>query len=288
MGAVRAAYAALLLGIVGGLGLATAVLSGARTPATVAAALGVDDGPGLDRRRAVAVAALTTACMRRDGLEWVAIREPIPSVPDGDLDPIAWADRWGFGVATMANAPASSPAPDPNLQALERMPVAAQTVIRAALHGTDTDPGCAEQATQEVYGLRERALAPLRPALEELAASVDADPRIVSAVASWRGCVAQVGRGIALERRTLAGALLERAVARLDDVRADRAELGSVQRDERRDAGVLARCEAAFTDARARVAPRYEAPFVARYADQLMSIGAAIRAAEAAWPSAPP
>src|SRR5262245_54820070 len=76
VGAMRAAYAALVLGIVGGFGLATAVLSGVRPPPTVPAALGLDDRPGLDSRRATAVAALTTACMRRLGLDWAAIPEP--------------------------------------------------------------------------------------------------------------------------------------------------------------------------------------------------------------------
>jgi hypothetical protein len=168
------------------------------------------------------------------------------------------------------------------------MPAAAQAVVRAVLHGTVSDPGCVEQATQEVYGLRQRALAPLRPAFEELAATIDADPWVVAAVATWRGCVAHVSGGLAAERRTLARALLERAVARLDDVRAGRADLGSAQREEQQEAGTLARCEAAFTDVRARVAQRYEAPFVARHRAQLASIGAAIRAAEAAWPSAAP
>jgi hypothetical protein len=233
----------------------------------------------------MAVAALTAACMRRHGLDWAAVPEPVPSIPDANLDPTAWADRWGFGIATMAGVPATSAPPDANLEALERMPAAAQAVVRAALHGTASDPGCVEQATQEVYGLRTRALAPLRPVLEELSASIDADPWVVAAVATWRGCVAHVSRGLAAERRTLAGALVERAVARLDDVRAGRADLGSVQRQERQDAGMLARCEAAFTDARGRVAQRYEAPFVARYRAQLESIGVAIRAAEAAWPS---
>jgi hypothetical protein len=285
---VRAAYAALVLGIVGGLGLATAVLSGVRPPVTIAAALGVDDGPDLDSRRATAVAALTTACMRRHGLDWAAVPESLPTVPDASLDPIAWADRWGFGIATMAGMPATSAAPDQNLEALGRMPGPAQAVVRAALHGTVSDRGCAEQATQEVYGLRDRALAPLRPAFEELTATIDIDPRVVAAVATWRGCVAPVSSGLAAERRTLAGALLERAVARLDDVRAGRADLGSAQREERQDAGMLARCEAAFTDVRARVAQRYEAPFVSRYRAQLASIGATIKAAEAAWPSAAP
>lgn len=286
---MRAAYAALLLGLLGGLGLTTVVMSGVRpAPATVAAALALDDGPGLDARRAVAVAALIAVCMREHGLEWHAVPEPLPSIPDSSLDPVAWADRWGFGVSTVAGSPIPSPVPDPELAALARAMPSVQAVIRAALHGSPSGPGCVERATEEVYGLRERVLRPMRPALDQLEKTIDADPAAQAAVASWRGCVAGVSGGRPLEHSTLAAALVERTVRRLGDVRAGTADLATVQREERRTAGVLARCEQALSGARTRIAARYEAAFVARYGDRLAGIGAAIRSAEAAWPSAAP
>ena len=286
---MRAAYAALVLGLLGGVGLTTVVLSGVRPPpATVAAALALDEGPGLDARRAVAVAGLITTCMRQHGIVWHAVPEPVPSIPDSSLDPVAWADRWGFGVSTMAGSPMPSPVPDPDLAALVGMTPRVQAVVRATLHGSPSGPGCVERATQEVYGLRERSLRPIREALVQLETTIDADPAARAAVARWRGCVNGVSDGLASERSTLGAALVERAVRRLGDVRAGTADLASVQRDERWTAGVLARCEQAFGEARTRIAARYEAAFVARYGDRLAAIGTAIRSAEAAWPSAAP
>ena len=208
---MRAAFAALAVGVVGGLGLATAVLSGVRPATTIEGALALEGGPGLDARRAAAVAASVTACMERLGLDWQPVPEPIPSVPDADLDPVAWADRWGFGVSTTAEAPIPSSTPDPNLQALERLTPADRTAARAALHGSSRQPGCLEAASAAVYQDRERALAPLRTALADLEASIEADPATVRGVATWRGCVAGVSGGATLERATLGPALLRRA-----------------------------------------------------------------------------
>src|SRR6185312_12074130 len=108
----------LLVGLVGGLALATAVLSeAAERPTTVAAALGLGSDAALDERRSVAVAVLTTACMRRLGLEWTPVVATVPTVPDADLGPVAWADRWGFGISTAVAQPTRQPDMDPNLAA---------------------------------------------------------------------------------------------------------------------------------------------------------------------------
>src|SRR4029453_5545274 len=103
LASMRAAYAALILGILSGLVLATGVLSGrGHTEAsTIAGVLALDrPGEDLDRRRAEAVAALVARCMAGLGLTWTPWVEPTPTVPDAELDPAAWAARWGFGVST--------------------------------------------------------------------------------------------------------------------------------------------------------------------------------------------
>jgi hypothetical protein len=226
--------------------------------------------------------------MHRLGHAWLPIVEPVPSIPDASLDPVAWADRWGFGISTEADRPTASPMPDGNLEALARASPSTRAAIVAAVHGTAASPGCAERANEEVYGLRTRALAPLRAALDQLRSAIDGDPAGLAAVASWRACVAAVSGDLALDRATLPAALLDRAARRYQEVRSHRADLASAQRDERRTAGVVARCEVAFAAARSRIAARYEGPFVARHREQLEAIASAIRSTEAAWPSAPP
>ena len=285
---MRAAYFALVLGVVGGLGLATAVLSDAAgRPVTVAAALDLPADRVLDERRSVAVAALTTACMRRLGLDWVPVPEPVPTVRDADLDPVAWADRWGFGISTTAAAPSPSAVADPNLAAIAAMPVAAQSVYRAALHGAAGRPGCHETANATVYGLRGRLLAPLRPSLAALEAEVASDPAMTRALAKWHDCVAGVGAGSTIDRRSLPGALLQRFVIR-SSAATDTGDLSELQADERRVAGVVARCEVAYAEAKTAASAPHEARFVAKNRDALRAIGDAIRSAEMALPTLRP
>jgi hypothetical protein len=288
LAAVRAAYLALLIGLVGGLGLATAVLSEAADRATtIASALGLENGAALDERRAEAVAVLTAACMRRLGLDWAPVVEAMPTIPDAHLDPIAWADRWGFGISTAGVQPSTRPESDANLVAVDAMPATAQSVYRAALHGTSDRPGCHEQASGTVYGLRDRLLAPLRASLDALQAEVEADPAAVRALAAWHACVADVSGGVTIDRRSLAGAIVERFIARMAALR-ERRGLPALQAEERHVAGVLARCEARYVDAKAGVATRHERAFLARHGEALQAIGAAIRAEESALPTLPP
>jgi hypothetical protein len=286
---VRAAYGALALGLVAGLWLTTTVLSSAgHRPTTVEAALGLGAATAeLDGRRAVAVAVLTAACMRSFGLRWQPVPEPPPEVPDPDLDPIVWADRWGFGVSTIPARPAGA-VDDPNLGAMATLPEGLRSRYRTALHGSPGQPGCQETARESVYDLRDRLLRPLRAELDALDAAVTADPRLGRAVAVWRGCVGRVAGGLSLDRRSLPSALLQRFAARATGVEPDSPRLGAIQEDERRVAGVLARCEATYADARTLIAARYEAAFVARHEAALSAVGAAIRTAEAALPTLPP
>jgi hypothetical protein len=287
--AVRAAYGGLTLGLVAGLWLATTMLSSAvNRPTTVEAALGLGAATAEeDARRAAAVAVLTATCMRSLGLTWQPVPEPPPDIPDPDLGPVAWADRWGFGVSSIPARPAGS-ADDPNLDAMATMPEALRSRYRAALRGSAGRPGCQETARESVYGLRDRLLRPLRAELEALEASVAADPGLGRAVAVWRGCVGRVADGLPVDRRSLPSALLQRFAARTASVEAGSPRLRDIQQDERRVAGVLARCEETYEDTRTLIAARYEAAFVARHEAAISAVGAAIRTAEAALPTLPP
>ena len=287
---MRIASATLVLALVGGLGLAAAVLwGGPPRPATVAELLGLEPaGPELDARRANAVAVLIADCMGRRGLSWRPVPEPLPAIPDPELDPVAWADRWGFGISTTADRPLPRGVADPNLSTLASLPPTAQRGYRLALHGTAGHPGCHEAATERVYGLRDRLLEPIRAELDRLDQDIDADPGTAKALATWRGCVAEVSSGYTIDRRTLPGALMEQFANGTAGSRGGRVKLRALQSEERRVAGVIARCEVAYGAARRQVAARHEARLIAAHKDELVRIGAAIRAAEAALPTLPP
>ncbi len=290
---MRAAHAAVALGVLGGMLLATVVLSGRTSvPQTVSAALALDPpGPSLDRRRAEAVAALVAACMARHGLRWRPVVESVPSIQDPDLGPIDWARRWGFGVSTMIGrpGPASTDTPDPSVP--DGVPSAERAAYVRALHGDGTAPGCQPSATEAVYGIRDRLLAALRPALVALDARIAADPAAARALEAWRSCVRPVVGGLALDRRSLPGALLERYARRSSTIDLGAlavAGLAALQTDERRVATAVAACEVAFAVDRAAAAAPHEAAFVAAHRAELRSTGAAIRAAQAALPTLPP
>lgn len=287
---MRIASATLVLAIVGGLGLAAAVLwGGPPRPTTVAEVLGLEPtGPELEARRANAVAALIADCMQRLGLSRRPVPEPAPDILDPELDPVAWADRWGFGISTTADRPPPPGVADPNLSMLASLPPAAQRRYRLALQGSTGHPGCHEMATERVYGLRDRLLQPVRAELDRLDADIDADPGTAKALATWRGCVAEVSSGYTIDRRTLPGALMERFANGTAASRGGRVALRALQSEERRVAGVIARCEVAYGAARRQVAARHEARFIATHQEVLVKLGAAIRAAEVALPTLPP
>ena len=291
---MRAAYAALILGLLSGFILATGVLSdgvGGRAT-TVAAALAIDvPGVDVDRRRAEAVAVLVARCMARHGSAWIPWVAPPPALPDPDLGPVDWAERWGFGISTTVGLPQPAVEGDPNLARLGSIGPDERDAMRRALYGSGRDPGCQASATTEIYGLRERLMAPLRPALDGLEARIAADPRADEALATWRGCVEPVAAGLLLDQRRLPTALMASVSDRLGALATTPvaiAGLAAIQAQERRVATVLAGCDAAFSDARTTVAAPYEAAFVAEHREALGRTGAAIREAEAALPTMPP
>jgi hypothetical protein len=126
-------------------------------------------------------------------------------------------------------------------------------------------------------------------ALDALQRAIEADVGLAHALARWRTCVAEVAGDLGRDRRSLPAALIERWARRLAALPpGDPAALDRLQAAERRDAGILARCEVAYTTARAVVAAPYEARFVERHWTALDAIGRQIAAAEAALPTLPP
>jgi hypothetical protein len=175
---------------------------------------------------------------------------------------------------------------------MEALPAGERDRYRAALAGTSaSDRGCQGRANDDVYGLHDRLLAPLKPALRDLDARIAADPAARRAVDAWHRCVLPVADGVAEDRATLGPRLIQSFVTRLerlDPTAPPMAGLVALQAEERRVAGTLARCEAAFADARAAVAASYETAFVGEHREEIERIAAAIRDAEAALPTAPP
>lgn len=297
---VRAGYAALWLAILvslgGALGLASVTGWWATDPSgTVADVLGIDgpDAPDLDRRRAGAVVAMTSRCMAARGLPYPAVVEAPPWVPDASLDPEAWAARWGFGVSTSLSGPAASAstpaAPDPLAALLTTQGPAERARYVAALHGTEHTPGCLARATDAVYGLRERLLAPLRGPLGTLDTAIDRDPAMRVVRNAWGSCVRRAVEPLDRfpdppERERLAERLIAWFAARAGDT-GDAASRVALAGLERRTAVDVARCELTFSAGRARVAQPHEAAFVAAHRPELLAIGASIRATEAGYPA---
>ena len=289
---MRLGYLAVAFMILAGVIAAMAFLgiTAATTPRTVAAALGTDaaDPPDLASRREAAIAELTAACLRAAGIAAVAVIEAPAAFPDADLDPVAWAERWGFGVSTSVGASPAVSVVDVNLEAAERAGPAARRRYLAVLHGEGRRPGCHDPASEQVLGLRRRVLAPIAADLGRLDRAIEADPAMATVLASWQRCVAPVADAFGPSRADLGPTLLARFAARLAAIRDDSAQLARLQATERRTATVIARCEAAYAAARARVATTYEGPWVDRHRAILERMRTAIAEAEAAWPTVPP
>ncbi|HET7169672.1 MAG TPA: hypothetical protein VFI69_10765 [Candidatus Limnocylindrales bacterium] len=284
---MRAAYFALVLGMVGGLLTATAVLTESLPPTSVAEALGLDgpDSADLVARREAAVASHTAACMAARGLTWSAPPASVPPIPDAELDPVAWADRWGFGLSTLADRPAAGDGVDVAAVRLGRLPTAERDRYRAALYGTPSRSGCVDTANAAVHGLRARLLRPLQTPLAALQADIAADPRSGLALATWQRCVTGLAGSDAADRLGLVRTLVTDFAARTSAAQRSAVALDGVRADERRVAGTLARCEAAYGADRERIARPHEAAFVAAHRSELLAIRATIQAAEAALPS---
>ena len=284
---VRAGYLATALAILGAVAVSLVVGAWvAPAPTTVAAALGLDDAedPALERRRAIAVARQTGSCMAEQGFTYLAIPAPAPDIPDADLDPVAWAGRWGFGISTAVGGTASIH-PDPNAQRAVGLDPATRDRYERSLHGRDGVPGCLTRATEAVFGLRERLLSPLRTDLVALDRAIEADPGMTAIREAWRSCVGPslVAVGIepdVIDRSRLPSQVTAAVIARLEQDRNDPTRLAGLQAAERRVAVDLARCEIRFAAGRALVASPHESTFVREHGAELDRIGTAIREAE--------
>ena len=292
LAAVRAAFGAILFGLVGGVGLATAVLSSAGDrPTTVEAALGIHDDPTLDRRRADAVAVLTADCMQERGLPWLAVPEPAPQLPDPDLEPVEWARRWGFGLSTMVGAPPRHRRPrtrtwqrptgpihrrEPrtggrSMDRMGRAAVMTSPPMRSSVCETGSWRPCGMPSTSSMRGSRltRPRGEPSLPGAGVSGRSRQGSPPIVD---RWQA--------LCWDDTTPASGTWPVCARSRDSL--------PLQADERRVATVVAECELAYAAARAAAAAPHEATFVAEHHGALTTIGAAIRAAEAALPTLPP
>lgn len=291
---MRAGYLTFALAALGL--LLVGALAGLPAPraGSVEASLGLDGGDAseLERRRALEVAQRTASCMRSLGFAYDPIPEPSIAIPDAGLDPIAWAERWGFGVTTSVGAWPDAAQADANAARAERLPVDERERYARALHGDGTAAGCHTMATTAVYGLRARALAPLRPHLVELERTIDADPGMDRVRAAWTRCtrsaIAPLGSTtISPDRERLPAWLLGWFAERLQATSSER-DRADARALERWVAAGVARCEAAFARDRTAVATPHEAAFLRIHGVAVTRVGVMIRAAEARLASLQP
>jgi hypothetical protein len=285
--ALRAGYLAFVSSLVGTALVAILFLAPPPPPRTIVDALAAPLDDGLAERRTWAVEASTQACMHALGLPYRPRVGADPVIPDADLDPIAWAERWGFGIATAVGVAAADTA-DPADRYLAGLHGSARARYVAALYGDGTGRGgCHGSAMDAVHGLRDRELAPLRGPLARLERAIAVDPARSRVLAAWDACVRALGipdtdRATLIER--MRASFTERAAR----VQPDRRLLDAIAADERRVAAGIARCEAGYAAQMAVVVAAHEARFVATHRALLARIGARIRAAEAAYPINPP
>ncbi len=164
-----------------------------RQPVGLADYLGWRDTrtPELDAREALVVQRRIAACMSALGLSYREFVEPPPAIPDAELGPREWAEKWGFGVSTSVGiAGAMPPATDPNLAYVESLAPDARDAYRVALYGSGATPGCNGQANDLVYGRHDRLLAGLAAELAGLEDAIARDARMVLADARWMACIA--------------------------------------------------------------------------------------------------
>lgn len=122
----------------------------------------------------------------------------------------------------------------------------------------------------------------MRDELRALAAAIERDPVVRSALDDRRACV-----GTAADRPEHLASLLDDFRRRAEAVRDRPGALTALQDEERSAAATVARCEMAYGAARAKARARLEALFVARHQAALGTIGGRIRQVETAYPGLP-
>jgi hypothetical protein len=286
--ALRAGYLAFVSSLVGTALVALLLLAPPPPPRTIVDALAAPLDDALAQRRIWAVEATTQACMVALGLPYTPRSDPEPAIPDAHLDPVAWAERWGFGIATSVGKTTPLVAPDPDADYLAGLHGSARARYVAALYGDGTGRGgCHGSAIDAVHGLRDRELAALRGPLADLERAIAVDPARSTAMAAWAACIRALGIPDT-HRATLIGRMRASFTDRAARALSDRQLLDAVAEDERRVAAGIARCEADHVAQMAIVVAPHEARFVARHRALLARIGDRIRAVEAAYPVSPP
>ena len=251
------------------------------------------EGAALERRRLEAVEVLTAVCMHRRGWPYRVHVPPALAIPDADLAPLAWAERWGFGVATSIGHGPPDTVADPNLEMVASFGTGRRAAWITALVGGAGRAGCRPIATERVMGLRDRLLAPLALALADFRDSIDASDVVRHALDAWTTCLLAAGIEPAGRAATIP-ALIDVIGRRLDALRGPdgglpspaEPSLAALADEERRMAVAVARCEAPYLEARQAAERSMAGAFLSTHGDALRAVGDTIRAAEAALPAA--
>lgn len=206
------------------------------------------------RRQSALLEYVTADCMGKLGLPYLPQLEQPPR-PDANLPPREFTAKYGFGVTTQLE-PAPEEQGDPNLAYVETLPAADREAYRSALSGTDSGPGCREQAARRVISPRDEAIAAADPLIAELANRRAEDPRVKQAEHDWQQCSRVAGfptsrNEAATVAQSIFGSRLE--AIQMPDGTHDQEKLAQLQAEERAIALALFDCDTAYNNV-ARVA----------------------------------
>jgi hypothetical protein len=215
--------------------------------------------------------------------------------PDAELSPRAWAERWGFGIATSVGVVSpSAPRPDPNLEYVATLSPSQAEQYRTALYGSSTEPGCADQAADRVYGRYEQVLDPLGPEIDQMEQAIRSDTRTITLTMAWLECVSDDDFRPS-SREALVPELTEVLQAKLAEVMGpppgrsdfDTAELRAIQRREIELALRTIDCDTRFEHRFSEVRAEHERAFISAHEDELVEVRTQMDAIERSLRLAP-
>lgn len=159
------------------------------------------------------------ACMKGQGFDYTPMpATDLPEPPKTDLSDRGWVEKYGYGISTRDEQPATEQA-DPNGDRLKTMTEKQRDAYFKALHGKGggmamtrsggggvpiggkpgEDAGCYGKAQQEVFPdakpLDFSEFEDLFEAMSKLDQQVESDPRVAPLVTEWAGCLAGAGHG---------------------------------------------------------------------------------------------
>ncbi|TDE08216.1 hypothetical protein [Jiangella asiatica] len=185
-----------------------------------------------DRQKMRRVEELVAECMREQGFEYVPMdpagggdAEDDPFADAFSLPPDEFAREYGYGISTLMGAEApEGEAEDPNQEIREGLSESAREAYDQALWGDLAEvsegggavsvqplpsedgagagePGCHQQASDEVHGEQEGAVTGpdmsefegLFDDMEALRQRIESDPRVTEATGAWADCMAAAG-----------------------------------------------------------------------------------------------